>query len=108
VVVLSSETKLPFSNQYTTPKTLGKERLALVSGAVKQFPNTNALIIDAGTCITYDFISNQNIYLGGSISPGIRMRYKSLNNLTANLPLLETQMPEYLIGNSTENAIHSG
>jgi type III pantothenate kinase len=108
VVVLNSETKLPFSNKYTTPKTLGMDRLALVSGAVKQFPETNVLVIDAGTCITYDFISNENIYLGGAISPGIRMRYKSLNNLTANLPLLDTKMPEKLIGNSTENAIHSG
>ncbi|WP_188462505.1 type III pantothenate kinase [Bizionia arctica] len=108
VLVLDSETKLPFSNQYATPKTLGRDRLALVSGAVKQFPGVNALVIDAGTCITYDFISSENVYMGGAISPGIRMRYKSLNNLTANLPLLTTQMPEHLIGNTTDNAIHSG
>jgi type III pantothenate kinase len=108
VVVLNSETKLPFNNKYTTPKTLGMDRLALVSAAVKQFPYANVLVIDAGTCITYDFISSENNYLGGAISPGIRMRYKSLNNLTAKLPLLVTQMPENLIGNSTENAIHSG
>ncbi|MFL0353908.1 type III pantothenate kinase [Xanthomarina sp. GH4-25] len=108
VVILNSETKLPFLNLYKTPKTLGVDRLALVSAAVKEFPNKNALIIDAGTCITYDYISNKNTYLGGAISPGIRMRYKSLNNLTANLPLLETNVANSIIGDSTENAIHSG
>ncbi|TYA53128.1 type III pantothenate kinase [Formosa maritima] len=108
VIVLSSEIKLPFINNYTTPKTLGVDRLALISAASKLYPIKNVLVIDAGTCITYDFITKENIYLGGSISPGIRMRYQSLNNLTANLPLIETQMPENIIGNSTESAIHSG
>ena len=87
---LNSETKLPFSNFYKTPKTLGVDRMALVSASVDQFPENNVLIIDAGTCITYDFINSENEYLGGAISPGLRMRYKSLNNLTANLPLLKT------------------
>jgi len=108
VIVLNSETELPFRNLYKTPKTLGVDRLALVSGAVKQFPGKNVLVIDAGTCITYDFITKKKSYLGGAISPGIRMRYKSLNNLTANLPLLETYLPEDVIGNTTESAIHSG
>ena len=66
------------------------------------------LIIDAGTCITYDFINTNNEYLGGAISPGIRLRYRTLNNLTANLPLLDTQLPQDIIGNSTQNSIHSG
>ncbi|PWK19099.1 type III pantothenate kinase [Xanthomarina spongicola] len=108
VLVLDSETKLPFQNKYKTPKTLGVDRLALVSGAVKLFPQKNVLVIDAGTCITFDFISKENTYLGGAISPGIRMRYKSLNNLTANLPLLETKLPEHFIGDTTGDAIHSG
>ncbi|MCX7550876.1 type III pantothenate kinase [Xanthomarina sp. F2636L] len=108
VVVLSSEIKLPFVNNYTTPKTLGVDRLALISAASKLYPAKNVLVIDAGTCVTYDFISTNNSYLGGAISPGIRMRYTSLNNLTANLPLLETEQPENIIGNSTGNAIHSG
>ncbi|MEO8934133.1 MAG: type III pantothenate kinase [Xanthomarina sp.] len=108
VLVLDSEVKLPFNNLYATPKTLGVDRLALVSGAVKEFPNTNCLIIDLGSCITYDFVSNKNNYLGGAISPGLRMRYKALNNFTARLPLLETKLPDNIIGNSTENAIHSG
>ncbi|MFD1163673.1 MULTISPECIES: type III pantothenate kinase [Hwangdonia] len=108
VILLNSDTKLPFTNLYSTPKTLGIDRIALVSASVHQFPDNNALIIDAGTCITYDFVSNKNEYLGGAISPGIRMRYKSLHNLTANLPLLETEIPNSITGNSTNASIHSG
>ena len=105
---LNSDTKLPFKNLYKTPKTLGVDRIALVCASVKQFSENNVLIIDAGTCITYDFINDKNEYLGGAISPGIRLRYHSLNNLTANLPLLESKWPESLIGNTTESSIHSG
>jgi type III pantothenate kinase len=108
IIQLSSKTKLPFKNCYKTPKTLGVDRIALVSASVHQYSDKNVLIIDAGTCITYDFVSNKNHYLGGAISPGIRLRYKSLNNLTANLPLLETNQPKSIIGDSTESSIHSG
>ncbi len=108
VFILDSEAKLPFKNKYKTPKTLGVDRIALVSASVEQFPNNNVLIIDAGTCITYDFITKDSTYLGGAISPGIRLRYKSLHNLTANLPLLKTKMPNDIIGNSTSESIHSG
>ncbi|MFD2822942.1 type III pantothenate kinase [Lacinutrix iliipiscaria] len=107
-IVLNSETKLPFENLYSTPKTLGIDRIALVSASVEQFPDKNVLIIDAGTCITFDFITKENHYLGGAISPGIRMRYKALHNFTANLPLLETEIPKNSIGNSTANSMHSG
>ncbi|MCL4112837.1 UNVERIFIED_CONTAM: hypothetical protein GTU68_005522 [Idotea baltica] len=108
LVQLNSETKLPFINLYQTPKTLGVDRIALVCASVEQFPSKNVLIIDAGTCITYDFVTHKNEYLGGAISPGINMRYKSLNNLTANLPLLQIEMPEQIIGTSTNSSIHSG
>jgi type III pantothenate kinase len=108
VLELSYKTKLPFKNLYKTPKTLGVDRIALVSASVKDFPHSNVLIIDTGTCITYDFITEGNKYLGGAISPGIRLRYISLNNLTANLPLLETNQPKSIIGDSTEASIHSG
>ena len=108
LIVLNSETRLPFTNLYKTPKTLGVDRLALVAASIKQFSRKNVLIIDAGTCVTYDFITSKNDYLGGSISPGIRLRYQSLNNLTANLPLLETNKPKNIVGNTTESAIHSG
>ncbi len=105
---LTHKTKLPFTNSYDTPNTLGIDRIALVSASVEQYPKNNVLIIDAGTCITYDFITNKNNYLGGAISPGIRMRYKSLNNFTANLPLLETGVPKHIIGTSTNSSMHSG
>ena len=105
---LTHKLKFPFNNLYKTPKTLGVDRLALVSASVKEFDNKNVLIIDAGTCITYDFITQENNYLGGAISPGIYTRYKSLNNLTANLPLLEPKSIKYITGNSTTQSIHSG
>ena len=108
VLILDANTNLPFTNDYKTPKTLGVDRIALVSASVQQFPEHNVLIIDAGTCITFDFITSNNKYLGGAISPGVEMRYKSLNNLTANLPLLETKAPNNIIGNSSKESIHSG
>ena len=108
VLVLGVSTLVPFKNNYKTPNTLGVDRIALVSASVEQYPEHNVLIIDAGTCITYDFITNENVYLGGAISPGIAMRYRSLNNLTANLPLLEAKAPENIIGNSSKESIHSG
>ena len=108
VVQIDSSTKLPFKNCYKTPKTLGLDRIALVCASIQQYPNSNVLIVDAGTCITYDFITDKNDYLGGAISPGIKMRYRSLHNLTANLPLLELEMPKNIIGSSTNDSIHSG
>jgi type III pantothenate kinase len=84
------------------------DRMILASGATLQFPNQNRLIIDAGTCITYDFVDDKNNYLGGSISPGIRLRYEALHQFTAKLPLLSKSLPDNLIGNSTSESIHSG
>lgn len=107
-VILSSQTPLPFINEYGTPHTLGVDRMALVAAFAKAYPKKNGLIIDAGTCITYDFITSENIYKGGAISPGIRLRYTTLNKLTANLPLLEKTVPNAIVGTSTEEAIHSG
>ncbi len=107
LIVLNYDTKIPFKNLYSTPKTLGVDRIALISGAVSQFPNQNVLVIDAGSCITYDFVNIKKEYFGGAISPGIEMRYKSIHKYTANLPKLsKTKIPA--IGNSTENAIHLG
>ena len=107
VITLDHSVKLPFINKYKTPKTLGVDRIALVSAAVYQFPKKNVLIIDAGSCITYDFVSSKKEYLGGAISPGINMRYRSLNHFTANLPKLEISKFS-LIGINTNQSIHSG
>ena len=100
--------KIPFTNSYSTISTLGKDRIALVSAASKEFSKENVLIIDLGSCITYDFKNSKNYYLGGSISPGIHMRYKSLNDYTANLPLLNLKNITNFVGKSTEESIHSG
>lgn len=108
VIELNASSKIPFINNYATPKTLGVDRIALVAAAVSKYKNQNVLIIDAGTCITFDFVTNKKIYLGGAISPGIEMRYKSLHKFTKNLPLLKPQNKTNLIGNSTEMCIHSG
>ncbi|WP_372792526.1 type III pantothenate kinase [Lutibacter sp.] len=108
LIELSFFTKVPFKNEYSTPKTLGVDRIALVSSAILKFPNKNVLIIDAGTCITYDFVDLKGSYFGGAISPGINMRYKALNAFTNKLPLLEPEYINQLIGDSTEKCIHSG
>ncbi|WP_223551079.1 type III pantothenate kinase [Aestuariivivens sp. NBU2969] len=105
---INHKTKVPFKNCYKTPKTLGVDRIVLVSASVLKFPNSNVLIVDAGTCVTFDFVTANKEYLGGAISPGIRMRYQSLNHFTVNLPLLDTQMPDNIIGNSTKASMHSG
>ena len=107
-IQLLTSTKVPFENKYSTPKTLGADRIALVAAAVKKFPNKNVLIIDAGTCITYDFVNSERVYCGGAISPGIKMRYKSLNVFTEKLPQLEAEHLDILIGGSTNESIHIG
>ena len=108
LMILDSGINLPFNNLYQTPNTLGSDRIALVCAASVKYSDKNVLIIDAGTCITYDFITKENNYLGGSISPGIGLRYQSLHNLTANLPLLSVKKPKGIIGNNTQDSIHSG
>lgn len=105
---LDKKVKLPFKNKYGTPETLGKDRIALVAAAVNEYPGKNVLIIDAGTCITYDFKTREEVYLGGAISPGLEMRFKSLHKFTANLPLVKPKPEAELIGNSTESSILSG
>jgi type III pantothenate kinase len=105
---IDHEFKFPFVNCYLTPQTLGIDRMVLAAGAVIQFPKKNRLIIDAGTCLTYDFVDEFNNYLGGAISPGFNLRYKALNHYTAKLPLLTLDNPENFIGNTTNSAIHSG
>ncbi|MDX5584929.1 MAG: type III pantothenate kinase [Aureibaculum sp.] len=107
VIQLNHHTKIPFVNEYNSPSTLGVDRIALASAAITNYPKQNVLVIDAGTCITYDFISSNKKYLGGAISPGIVIRYNSLHHYTANLPSLEQDQYE-LIGKDTESAIHSG
>lgn len=106
--IISHTTPLPFQNLYATPHTLGIDRIVLVSGAVLKYPDQNRLVIDAGTCITYDFINSQNQYHGGAISPGIALRYKSLNDYTSNLPLEKISELHPFVGSTTSGSIQSG
>ncbi|MBO0343164.1 type III pantothenate kinase [Flagellimonas profundi] len=108
VHVLTSQSKVPFKNSYATPTTLGVDRIALATAAYYQNTRGNTLVIDAGTCITYDMVNNAGEYVGGAISPGIRMRYNAMHNQTAGLPLLEPEELLDFIGNSTESCMHSG
>lgn len=104
-----SNMKLPIEICYKTPLTLGLDRIAAVSGAAVIFPDRNILIIDAGTAITYDILLKDRKYLGGNISPGISIRFKSLNTFTGKLPLLSIDYNNKgLYGDNTESAIQLG
>src|SRR6202000_44070 len=96
-------------NQYKTPKTLGLDRLAAVIGANQLYPGKGSLVIDAGTAITYDWVDAEGNYFGGSISPGLNMRYKALNYYTGGLPLIiaDDRYNDFY-GNDTTSAIRSG
>ena len=108
VHVLSHNSKVPFKNSYATPQTLGVDRIALATAAFYHNPNANTLVIDAGTCLTYDMLNDYGEYLGGGISPGLAMRYRSLSEQTSKLPLLGPDELFDFIGNSTKTSIHSG
>lgn len=108
VMMIDGSTRFPVDNLYETPQTLGNDRIAAVVGANSIFPERNILVIDAGTCITYDLVDRMGRYLGGNISPGIQMRFKSLNVFTSRLPLVEKEGRMTEIGKNTETAIRMG
>lgn len=108
VTFLSHTTPVPIKNLYSTPETLGMDRLAAVVGAYSMHPGHNILVIDEGTAITYDMINDKGEYLGGNISPGMEMRLKALNKFTSKLPLVYAQGEVMDIGNNTHNAIRAG
>lgn len=108
-IELSAKTPVPFYNKYETPETLGLDRIALAAAAVSLYPDKNVLVIDAGTCVTYDIITAKKEYLGGAISPGLNMRFRAINNFTANLPLLRASSKEIPhIGQNTIQSLHLG
>ncbi len=107
-IVLDFKTKVPVVKKYETPETLGNDRLASTVGAWALHPNQSSLVIDAGTAIKYDFVNSTGNYLGGSISPGVEMKFKALHRFTGKLPLIEKSNDFQLTGNSTEQALLSG
>jgi type III pantothenate kinase len=108
VLILDQKMPLPILNYYSTPHTLGVDRIAAACGAQALFPDRNCLVIDTGTCVTYEFVDARGIYHGGAISPGLKMRFQALNQLTARLPLVHPIANPDLIGNSTVGGIQSG
>ena len=107
-LALDHAMKLPISIKYRTPETLGVDRIAAVTGAYSLSPGNNCLVIDIGTCITYDYLDAKGNYWGGAISPGIKLRAKALNNYTAKLPMIDLDFGTELIGRSTIESISSG
>ena len=107
--VFTASTKIPLINLYKSVSTLGSDRTSASVGAYYLYPNANVLVIDAGTCIKYNFTNVNNEYLGGGISPGIEMKFKAVQHFTSRLPLVEFNRSfTDLIGTSTENSILSG
>ncbi|MBR1774687.1 MAG: type III pantothenate kinase [Bacteroidales bacterium] len=103
---LTYTTPLPIQNMYQS-NTLGMDRLAAVVGA-NALLGSNVLVVDAGTCITFDYLDKDKRYLGGSISPGFKIKYEALHNFTANLPLINGIDEVNLVGNNTKDSIRSG
>jgi len=108
ILRFSSSTPVPITCRYRTPETLGSDRLAAVVGASSLKPGKDLLIIDAGTCITYEVIDARGNYWGGNIAPGMQMRLRALHEFTARLPLVEAEGEVPGMGYSTETAIRSG
>jgi type III pantothenate kinase len=107
-VKLSGNSKLPFTNFYKTPDSLGTDRIALVAGTSALYHGQNILIIDAGSAITYDFLNEKNEYTGGNISPGLEMRFKALHTFTGKLPLFSKDTSITNWGTDTKSAIIAG
>jgi len=107
VHILTHQSKLPFRNEYETPETLGTDRIAVVAGAYTHFPGEEVLIIDAGTAITYDFLSGKK-YKGGNISPGLTMRFRALHKFTDRLPLESVSGDYTFPGRNTSDALKAG
>ncbi|NND77270.1 MAG: type III pantothenate kinase [Flavobacteriales bacterium] len=107
-LILDHKTPLPIKLNYNTPETLGMDRIANAVGAISEFPNTDLMIVDIGTCITYDFITKEKEFLGGNISPGFHLRIRAMNSYTDKLPLIDLSEEHTFIGTSTEEALNNG
>ena len=105
---LTNQSKLPFSVNVPKPETMGTDRLAIAAAAVHLFPQKNNLAIGLGSCITYNFINSAHEFLGGSISPGMEMRFKAMHQFTAKLPLVKATWNVPLIGYDTATNLQSG
>lgn len=105
---LDGQTPIPIKINYSSPDSLGKDRLAASVGAYKAFPGQNSIIVDMGTCITIDLMTAEGVFMGGNISPGIRMRLAAMQHYTARLPKVDPEDTGMLLGNSTKTALQNG
>jgi len=105
---ISAHTQLNFTIGVTKPETIGPDRLALMAAAIHQYPQKNNLIISLGTCITYNFINQYGVFLGGAISPGMDMRFRAMHDYTAQLPLVNADWNFPFIGYDTKTNLQSG
>lgn len=108
LIELNKDTPTPIINLYETPETLGYDRVAAVVGAHAMQAGKDLLVIDAGTCITYEFLDAKGCYHGGNISPGRQMRFNALQHFTAHLPLVKAEGRTEAYGKDTETAIRAG
>lgn len=108
LIVLDASTPMPLRLDYSTPMTLGPDRIAAAVGAISVFPGEDCLIFDFGTAITVDFVSADGVFSGGNISPGLSMRLRSLHQFTDRLPLVKAGVPERQAGRNTSEAISNG
>lgn len=107
-IVLTTSLQLPIKIKYATPQTLGVDRIAAACGAYLKYPDEDCLVIDAGTCINYEFLDRNRTYHGGAISPGVSMRFEAMHTFTSKLPLVKSISESKLIGDSTESCMQSG
>ncbi len=108
VLLLTHKTPLPIQLDYKTPETLGRDRIAVAVAGFSKYPKQNTLIINAGTCITFDIINEKCVYKGGAIAPGIEMRYQAMNHFTAKLPYVTKRAPVRITGKSTNESLNAG
>ena len=105
---LSHLTRANFTTPVGKPESIGADRLALSAAAVHYFPRKNNLVIGMGSCITYNFINQYHQFIGGSISPGMEMRFRALETFTSKLPLVQAEWNYPLIGYDTKTNMQSG
>jgi type III pantothenate kinase len=110
-IELNHRLKMPISLDYATPETLGSDRIAAAAAARCKYPERNLMVVDAGTCVTVDYVTKDGVYHGGAILLGVEMKFKALHNFTARLPLLNISDVVTAcepVGDSTQGSIVSG
>ncbi|GAB3270431.1 type III pantothenate kinase [Larkinella harenae] len=108
-LAVDGNTAVPLEKRYDTPNTLGTDRIASAIGAKVRFPNDACLVIDLGTCVTYDYVDANSVFHGGMISPGFRMRFRAMHSFTERLPLVEPdERRPSLLGKNTRQAMQAG